>query len=162
MPKRTHKNGKGILFGNSGEYFVMAELLRRGINAALITRNAPEYDILATSDNSAVKIRVKTKTEPHDTWQWNAKKDGTLFHNVDDSDFSILVHLPEIEAMPRYYIMPTERLDLKIKEKRVDWLSKPGRDGKPHDPNKRHRTISEKNDSAFLEPFNNAWHILGL
>ena len=41
------KAGKGTLVGNAGEYYVMAELLKRGIIAALAPRNSPSFDILA-------------------------------------------------------------------------------------------------------------------
>jgi len=36
------KEGKGTLVGNSGEYFVVAELLKQGIVATLTPRNAPD------------------------------------------------------------------------------------------------------------------------
>ena len=57
------KAGEGALIGNAGEYYVMAELLKRGIIAALVPRNAPSFDILATSNNRNIKIRVKTKSQ---------------------------------------------------------------------------------------------------
>jgi len=70
------KAGEGALIGNSGEYYVMAELLKRGVMAALAPRNAPSFDILAARQNQTVKIRVKTKSHDYRVWQWSAKKDG--------------------------------------------------------------------------------------
>lgn len=70
------KAGLGALIGNAGEYYVMAELLKRDIIAALAPRNAPGFDILATKGVKTVRIRVKTKSENYDIWQYSAKKDG--------------------------------------------------------------------------------------
>jgi len=57
------KAGEGGLIGNAGEFYVMAELLKRGVIAGLTPRNARAFDILATKDNKTVKIRVKTKSQ---------------------------------------------------------------------------------------------------
>jgi Holliday junction resolvase-like predicted endonuclease len=73
------KSGEGTLIGNAGEYFVVAELLKQGVIAALAPRNAPAFDILATNQDKTVRIRVKTKTEEYDVWQWSAKKMGASF-----------------------------------------------------------------------------------
>ncbi len=51
------KEGKGGLVGNAGEYFIVGELLRRGITAGLVPRNAPHLDILATNQTKTVRIR---------------------------------------------------------------------------------------------------------
>ena len=72
------KAGLGSLIGNAGEYYVVAELLKRGVIAALAPRNSPAFDILATKNARTVRIRVKTKTEKYDVWQWAIKKDETI------------------------------------------------------------------------------------
>ena len=46
MPGRI-KAGEGTLIGNAGEFYVAAELLKRGIIAALAPRNAHSLDIVA-------------------------------------------------------------------------------------------------------------------
>ncbi len=55
MPGRI-KAGEGTLIGNAGEYYVVAELLKRGVLAALAPRNAPAFDILAVK--GSVRYRV--------------------------------------------------------------------------------------------------------
>ena len=74
----TVKGGKYLLLGNSGEYFVMAELLRNEKTAGLLPRNTPNWDILATNGSKEIKIRAKTKSKGHDGWQWNAKNIPTI------------------------------------------------------------------------------------
>ena len=43
--RRQRKKRSGIATGNSGEYFVMAELLRRGYDAQLADKNTKGYDL---------------------------------------------------------------------------------------------------------------------
>jgi hypothetical protein len=65
--------------GNAGEFFVLAELTRRGWPAALTARNNRAYDILAKRDDEFAAIRVKTKTASSDAFQWSAKLNGEIF-----------------------------------------------------------------------------------
>jgi hypothetical protein len=53
--------GEGALIGGAGEFYVMAELLKRGVIAGLTPRNDRSFDILATKFNRTIKVRVKTK-----------------------------------------------------------------------------------------------------
>ena len=114
MPGRI-KLGEGTLIGNAGEYYVMAELLKRGIIAALAPRNTPAFDILATNPNKTVRIRVKTKSEEYDAWQWMIKKDGSLFrHLQSNEDFTVLVNLCDKTANMTYFIIPTNILNRRL------------------------------------------------
>jgi Holliday junction resolvase-like predicted endonuclease len=76
------KVGEGTLIGNAGEYYVVAELLRRGIIAALAPRNAPALDVLATKGKITVRIRVKTKSHDNTGWHYVTKKNGSIFRNL--------------------------------------------------------------------------------
>ena len=108
VPDHSEK-GLGTLIGNAGEYFVVAELLRRGWIAALAPRNAPGFDILATLAGRTVRLRVKTRSAAKaDKWQWTAKADKTIFPDLleSDDDFTVLVTLPqELKERPAYYIV---------------------------------------------------------
>src|SRR5215831_17743668 len=91
--------------GNAGEFFVLAELTRRGWTAALTAGNNRAYDILAKRDDEFVAIRVKTKTALSDAFRWNAKPDGEIFLELtSESDFCALVDIPEdTNSGPIYY-----------------------------------------------------------
>ena len=62
------KAGEGSLIGNAGEYYVVAELLKRSVVAALAPRNTPSFDILAIKGNRSARIRVKTKSAEYSVW----------------------------------------------------------------------------------------------
>jgi hypothetical protein len=91
------KAGEGTLVGNAGEYYVMAELLKQGIIAALAPRNSPAFDILATKGDKTVRIRVKTKSEEYNSWRWVAKKDGAIFRDLHEKDDFIDIHSSHID-----------------------------------------------------------------
>jgi hypothetical protein len=135
------KAGEGSLIGNAGEYYVMAELLKRGVIAALVPRNAPAFDILASKADQTVRIRVKTKTEEYPDWQWVAKEDGSIFRRLSQvGDFVVLVNLTEETRNLSFYILPTPLVDKWLKEDHERWLRTPGRGGRPHSSSNRKGT----------------------
>lgn len=118
------------LIGNAGEFFVLAELSRRGWTAALTARNNQAWDILATRSNAFVRLRVKTKTTITDVFQWNTKKSGEIFLELSTcNDFCVLVDIPLDESGPTYYIVPTTTIDNWLKTDFQIWVSTPGRSG---------------------------------
>ena len=75
-----------INVGNAGEHLIMAELLARGYHAFMADRGNPAFDAAAIlPDGRQVKIRVKT-CSTNRTFQYNAKRDGTIFLDYDPSD----------------------------------------------------------------------------
>jgi len=155
------KAGQGTLIGNAGEYYVVAELLKRGNIAALAPRNAPAFDILATKGGKTVRIRVKTKSEQYDVWQWAAKKDGAIFRELSDqNDFTVLVHLAMDHREMIYYVVPTVHLNELLVKDFEEWLATPGRGGRPHSPSNKKRHLSLKRYGTLLQEYLNNWEIL--
>jgi hypothetical protein len=99
--------------GNAGEFFVLAEVTRRGWIAALTARNNRAYDIIAKKGDEFAAIRVKTKTSAFTVFQWNAKPNGHIFLEMtQERDFCVLVDIPEDERnSPIYYVVPTHIID---------------------------------------------------
>ena len=89
MAKGDIKAGKSTIIGAAGEYFVMAELLRRGWVAGLTPRGAPDFDIVATKDGWTIYVRVKTKTADAKLFRWNLRSDHKVFRDpISESDFA--------------------------------------------------------------------------
>jgi hypothetical protein len=155
------KAGLGNLVGNAGEFYVMAELLKRGKVAGLTPRNTSDYDILATDGTKTPKVRVKTKSEEYDIWQWKAKKDDSIFRNIGESnDFTILVNLTMDHREMDYYIIPTFLLNEWLQDDFLEWLNRPGKDGRPHSPDNRKRHLNVIKHQHLIVPFLNDWEIL--
>ena len=90
LPKRTKSGMNSVMKGNTGEFYALAELSRRGWTAAQTARNTRVFDILARKDARQVGIRVKTKTSDARVFQWNAKENGEIFPDLGVNDFTIL------------------------------------------------------------------------
>lgn len=162
MPGRI-KAGEGTLIGNAGEFYVAAELLKRGIIAALAPRNAHSLDILAAKGTQTARIRVKTKSEDYHDWQWMIKKDGSIFRDISPkSDFTVLVNLTADTKDMAYFIVPTHVLNGWLCDDYDTWVSTPGRHGRPHDPENKNkkRNLSFPKHEAQLQPYRNAWDSL--
>lgn len=140
----------------------MAELLKRGIIAALAPRNAPSFDILATKGNHTVRIRVKTKSAEYKEWQWMRKKDGTIFRNLSiDGDFSVLVDLSKETKDIKFYVVPTPTVDAWLKETFENWANALGKNSRPHDTTTPKRNLNQETYRAQLEKYLNNWEELG-
>lgn len=61
----------GIPTGNAGEYFVMGELLRQGLDAQLADRNSKGYDLLVGLAKRPTLRKVQVKTARHRSWWVN-------------------------------------------------------------------------------------------
>ncbi|MCL4319306.1 MAG: hypothetical protein M1596_05400 [Firmicutes bacterium] len=157
------KQGEGPMIGNAGEYAVMAELLKRGIVAGLTPRNTPGFDIIATANTHTANVRVKTKTEDTQGWQWNAhaKTREVFTHRRNDGDFVVLVDLGNAGHPNRYFVVPTVVIDSWLKTDFDTWLASPGRDpNKPHSEDNLRRILRYNEYVARLHPYKEAWAIL--
>ena len=138
----------------------MAELLKRGIVAALAPRNSPLFDILEAKRDRTVRIRVKTKSEEYNSWQWMAKADGSIFKELQDNDdFTILVNLTADTAKLEYYILPTKILNEWLIEDFNRWVSHPGAKGQQRNLENRFRAFGYLSHSEKLSPYKDKWEI---
>jgi len=84
--------------GLSGEYFVAAELYRRGFSVGLTIGNAKAIDILAEKDGSTYQIQVKTiRSKKSVGWP-------LMERQIKDNVIYVMVNL-NFEEQPDYYIM---------------------------------------------------------
>jgi len=148
MARGDIKAGKSTLIGATGEYFVMAELLRRGWLAGLTPRGAKSYDIIATMEDRTIKVRVKTKTADANIFRWNLREDGRVFMGrIDKYDICVLVDLASVS--PEYYVIPTSKVEKRLLELRQAWL-----DGKAtRNPSNKVITFMLPQDSEWLDRF---------
>jgi len=155
------KAGEGALIGNAGEYYVMAELLKRGIIAALAPRNAPAFDILATRKKQTVKIRVKTKSQEYSVWQYSVKKDGSIFRDLSKhKDFTVLVDLAMKTKDLKFYIVSTWRINKLLNKDFEEWVNTPGKNNQPHNPENKKRNLSQEKYARELSKYLNQWEKL--
>ena len=142
------------LSGIAGEYFVAAELSRRGYIASITLRNTRGIDILASNVDAtcSVGIQVKSRQDRGAKWMLDQKVEGL---DLAENLFFVFVSLNDLE-MPQYYIVPRERVATYAREDHAAWLKTPGRGGRVHRDTPM-RTFRDP-EGEFL----NRWDILGL
>ena len=156
--------------GNAGEYFVLAELTRRGWTAALTARNNRAFDLLANRGEDFVAIRVKSKTSAFTLFQWNAKPNGEIFLEMKQKhDFCLLVDIPEDGDLgPTYYAVPTHVIDKWLKNDFHAWVTTPGARGQQRAQDNKRRLfyVDEATDKLGhgykkrLASYKGAWELL--
>jgi hypothetical protein len=154
-PKRSRLTS--ILTGVSGEYFVAAELSRRGYVASITLRNTRGIDILASNADAtkSVGIQVKTRQDAGTEWVLTKKAEDLPEGDVAENLFYVFVSLNG-GAAPSFHIVSRRKVAQYIKANHQQWLRTPGRGGRAHVDNPMRK---------FADPageFRDAWDSLGL
>jgi hypothetical protein len=119
-----------ILSGIAGEYFVCAELSRRGYVASLTLRNTRGIDILVSNADAtrSVGIQVKAKQGRGAEWMVNQKIEA---EGVAENLFFVFITLNGLDS-PEYYVVPKDSVARYTRENHQQWLSTTGRKGQKH------------------------------
>lgn len=97
--------------GLSGEYFVAAELLRRGFSVGITMGNAKAIDILAEKNGKQFIIQVKAIFKKKNVG-WPMMKDKVI-----SDHFYVFVNLNgDIMSEPEYYICTGKEAKRKVKQ----------------------------------------------
>ena len=120
--------------GNSGEYFVAAELERRGFTVAVPMSNTKDFDILAINreTNRQVALQVKTNRGKGKYWLLNKKSEELKGNNI----YYVLLCLNELEQ-PEYYIVESELIADSMQKGYQQWLQEEGKKEKRHETTMR-------------------------
>ena len=143
-----------LLSGVAGEYFVAAELSRRGYVASITLRNTRCTDIVVTNADASRTVTIQCKTSSKETKTWILSQKSEDF--VSDTHFYVFVSLRGELERPTYHIVPSKVVAETIRIGHSEWLKGTSKSGKPH-KDSAIRNFSDKND-AYLEK----WQILGL
>jgi hypothetical protein len=132
------------LVGISGEYFVAAELSRRGFMASITLRNTDSIDIHISKldESKLLAIQVKTKQHRGNYWSLTEKAETLIAPNL----YYIFVELTDLNVRPNYYIVPSKEVASYARKSHKDWLNKAGRNGKSHKDSsiRKFRDIEQK------------------
>lgn len=118
------------LAGVSGEYFVAAELSRRGYIASITLRNTKGVDILCSNTDVTRQFGVQVKTNRRSNREWilNSKSEEYFADNL----FYIFVNLHGTKKAPDYFIVPSAEVARYTKESHIAWRDTSGRNGRVH------------------------------
>ena len=146
------------LVGVTGEYYVCAELGKRGILALLTPKNNPLFDIVAVSPDASrtVTIQVKTMSERNNQG-WKLGMDICQRKN-NPLLFTVLVNLTGSQI--EYYVYEYDILSERVEKSYSDYLIKPKRDGGSR-KDIAFRWFDLKQFTADDHSRKNNWDILG-
>ena len=147
----TNKKLSKQLSGISGEYFVAAELSRRGFLAAITLRNSESIDILANSivTNQQICFQVKTSQKKR-KWPLSEKVEKDKSSNK----IYVFVNLLDENSLPEFFLIDAISLSKIIEEGHKKWLITPNKKGGIHNDTK----IREFSDINGI--YKNNWKIL--
>jgi hypothetical protein len=147
------KTLSSIQAGIAGEYFVAAELSRRGYGASLTLRNTRGIDVLASNADAtkSVGIQVKTCQGLEPTWLLNEKAENESAENL----FYVFVCLPDC-GEPSFYVVPQSVVAKEVRESHQRWLATPRRDGREHRDNPNRKWGDPQG------VYKDRWDVLGL
>jgi hypothetical protein len=162
MPKQPLTRGaRNQQVGRAGEYFVVAELNKRGAYAVTFAGNIPKIDLMACNQDQSRTIHIQVKT----------KRGGRSWHSsivgskpmeppatpLDATDFWVFVDLGDLDTPPRYWGVPDWWIRNDIYNTHKAYLDSHG--GKrARNPDSKHHAIDERR----LKEWQARWDILGI
>lgn len=144
--------------GRAGEYFVVAELNKRGAFAVPFAGNMPKIDIIACNrdESRSVYIQVKTKRGGK-SWHSTIVGSQPMSLKSDETNFWVFVDLGSFDEHPRFWIAPDWWIKDDIYKAHHAYLERHG-GRRANNPDSTHHAIDEKRLSAWL----GQWEILGI
>jgi hypothetical protein len=128
--------------GSASQYFVAAELCRRGFPASITMGNTSHVDILCSNAACSRFVHVQVKT-------FVPKERGMSCHvgrkaelDYGSHFFWVLCGLPlEKDASPIFYIVPSAVMAKNVAATHAKWLATPGRKGQEHSKENEMRVV---------------------
>ena len=151
--KKNDTRIPSLLAGVAGEYFVAAELSRRGYIASISLRNTRGIDILATNAQASRSVTVQCKTsQSRRVWMLSDKCEAF----IAESHFYVFVALAGPLERPRFHVVPSAIVAKHVRDDHTQWMATPGRRGQAHVDNPVRNFHDGTNE--YLE----RWDLLGL
>ncbi len=156
------------IIGAAGEHYVMCQLLRRGMIAALAPAGVPDADIIVSNSlgSSLAAVQVKARRNVgKGGWVLKAKHEAIrrplLFYAFVDFGKGL-------DAMPRCWIVPSLGVADAITESHAAWLIAPGKAGQQHQDTEMRSLMFDYSHQGiphrglgWLDPYRDAWGTIG-
>lgn len=157
------------LLGAAGEHYVMAQLLRRGLIAALAPVGVPNADIVVTNDVGdrlcAVQVKSRLAKGTDGGWHMRAK------HESISSPFLFYVFVDfgaSLGDRPTCYIIPSAVVADTIRSSHALWLSTPGQRGQQRKDGDFRRLLPDYDKvglmlgrgAGWLDAYRERWELL--
>jgi hypothetical protein len=155
------------LLGAAAEHYVMCQLLRRDMIAALAPTGVPDADIIVSdrlgSALAAVRVKARRDIGRDGGWHMSAKhekiKRDLLFYCFVDFG-------RELKDAPKCWVLPSAVVAETLSDSHRAWLNQPGKRGKPHQDNDMRRLLPDFSRlgidrvSGWLDQYHDAWNLI--
>lgn len=115
------------IIGAAGEHYVMCQLLRRDLIAALAPTGVPNADIVVTDKVGdrlfAIQVKVRTDDGERDAWHMKAKHEEILSPSLF---YSFVDFGGSLTAQPKCWVVPSKTVAKVRKLSHQNWLATPG------------------------------------
>lgn len=153
--KKENRRAAYNITGVAGEYFVAAELSRRGWIATMTLKNTPNIDVIATTPDGLRTLNIQVKTRSIGNRQGWILNKGIETLVPGNNFFIAFVDLKGRDEKPDYFLIPKKLFAKWIAKRHQDWLVTPGRSGRAHVDNPI-RAFDKPQFSVF-EKYHNNW-----
>jgi hypothetical protein len=161
------KASNSTILGAAAEHYVMCQLLRRDMIAALAPAGVPDADIIVSnrigSTLAAVQVKARREIGTDGGWHMKAKheliKRDLLFYCFVDFGREFSDH-------PKCWVLPSTLVADVLATTHRAWLAKPGKNGRPHRPHDMRRFRPDYSHlgvgwvSGWLDPYVEAWRLI--
>jgi len=139
----------------AGEYFVAAEVNRRGA-IATASGDVPGIDIIAFEGTSSRKVHLQVKTKTNSRFVWHMQvPDERVPEPKDEREFYVFVDLGTgADALPGYWVAPRAWVQNMVYDHKQAWLKKRGSSRRGDDA--KHSGIKTEQ----LERWKDRWDLL--
>lgn len=156
------------VLGAAGEHYVMCQLLRRGLIAALAPAGVPNADVIVTDEigdrHCAIQVKARRNIGSDGGWHMKPKHEEIssprLFYCFVDFGSSLT-------DQPKCLVIPSAIVAKALHATHRAWLAMPGKKGQAHnDSNVRRLRPEYKNleldayKSGWIEKYREAWQLL--
>ncbi|MFA5779739.1 MAG: hypothetical protein WC947_06350 [Elusimicrobiota bacterium] len=149
---------------SASQFFVAAELCRRGLVANVTLGNCPNVDILCTNKSATdfVHIQVKTFLPGSHTCMVGIKSEKIY----NETFFWVIAGIPNPTQSSdfEYYIIPSKDMAKNMQEQHEVWVAKPGKNGRKHDASTKCRGLvlpPGKNHNGWkIDKYLNRWDLI--
>jgi len=157
-PDKTHR-------GHTSQFYVAAELCRRGLVAVITMGNCPNTDILCSNKEGTKFLHIQVKTfRPRD-------KDCSVGlkaeKNYGDNFFWILCGIPEPDDKDqafKYFIVPSNEMSKNVRESFEIWAKTLGQKGQIRNQESKFRPLilpPRKNPNGWdISSYLNNWKLI--
>lgn len=159
---------KSTVLGAAGEHYVMCQLLRRGLIAALAPAGVPNADIVVTDEIgdrlSAIQVKSRVEKGADGGWHMKAKHEAITGESLY---YAFVDFGADLVSQPCCYIVPSKTVADVLRRAHALWLSTPGRYGQMRKDGDMRRFLPDYDrmglsigcGEGWLEPFREAWSV---